>query len=303
MSRRSPQSDSSLELLLDTICNTFGAVLFIALLLIIMLQMTSDAESSFAESSQVSEQELRDLNLREEEVRGELTTVREAWAALVMQAKQYANPELAAKLEMLKQRRESVQELLRQRLERLGQIGERQEHINEITAEMDELDRLISDAEAKKEQTRAELDNARAEHSTTTELSHLRRSFKSPIAIVVRYNRVYVWHKYNSIGERVGLNSDEFAIVEESGDQVEATPMPFAGVELTENLASDDSIRDWPQRFPPQRCYMDIAVWSDSFGSFRHLKEVLVAQGYEYRLILLKPGESVLDRGGAGDVQ
>jgi hypothetical protein len=292
-----------LELLLDTICNTFGAVLFIALLLIIMLQMTSDTDSTSTESSQVSEQELRALDLREEEVRGELETVREAWAELMAQASRYAAPDLAAKLESLKRRRESVQERLRQRLELLGQIGERQEHINEITAEMGELDRLISEAEAQKEQTRTELNEARAERTTTTELSHLRKSFKSPIAIIVRYSRVYVWHKHDSNGVPLGLNTDDFVILDESSDQIEATPMPYAGVALDENLESQESLRAWPQRFPPQKYHMDIAVWSDSFAAFRFLKQALVAQGYEYRLVLLSPGGSITDRGGAGDVQ
>src|SRR4051812_43846695 len=45
MSRRrtGPTADSSLELLLDTICNTFGGVLFISLLVVILLNHTGQA--------------------------------------------------------------------------------------------------------------------------------------------------------------------------------------------------------------------------------------------------------------------
>ena len=43
MSRRKQQNDNgSLELLLDTICNTFGGILFISLLVVILLNTTSE---------------------------------------------------------------------------------------------------------------------------------------------------------------------------------------------------------------------------------------------------------------------
>ena len=40
MSRRRSRKQDSLELLLDTICNTFGGVLFIAILVVMLLQQT-----------------------------------------------------------------------------------------------------------------------------------------------------------------------------------------------------------------------------------------------------------------------
>ena len=41
MSRKSSASSDSLDLLLDTICNTFGGVLFIAMLVIILLNISA----------------------------------------------------------------------------------------------------------------------------------------------------------------------------------------------------------------------------------------------------------------------
>ena len=43
MSRRRTRKQDSLELLLDTICNTFGGVLFIAILVVMLLQQTGGA--------------------------------------------------------------------------------------------------------------------------------------------------------------------------------------------------------------------------------------------------------------------
>jgi hypothetical protein len=41
MGRRRSLGQDSLELLLDTICNTFGGVLFIAMMVVLLLQQTS----------------------------------------------------------------------------------------------------------------------------------------------------------------------------------------------------------------------------------------------------------------------
>ena len=49
MSRRKRTADSSLELLLDTICNTFGGVLFRAILICVLLRMASPLEQLVTE--------------------------------------------------------------------------------------------------------------------------------------------------------------------------------------------------------------------------------------------------------------
>ncbi len=46
MTQRNSSDDGSLDLLLDTICNTFGGVLFISLLVVILLNMSSNEAAS-----------------------------------------------------------------------------------------------------------------------------------------------------------------------------------------------------------------------------------------------------------------
>ena len=58
MSRRRTRKQDSLELLLDTICNTFGGVLFIAILVVMLLQQTGGAPAIRAPASPVELQSL-----------------------------------------------------------------------------------------------------------------------------------------------------------------------------------------------------------------------------------------------------
>lgn len=60
MRRRRRGPGSSLGLLLDTICNTFGGVLFVAMLLAVLLQTTTRFRSS-SDSTPTSELELLTL--------------------------------------------------------------------------------------------------------------------------------------------------------------------------------------------------------------------------------------------------
>jgi len=79
MGRRRGAPASSLDLLLDTICNTFGGVVFLAILTIILLQMSGhDAESTSPEVPRQAE--LADLELRREDAAARLKTLRAATA-------------------------------------------------------------------------------------------------------------------------------------------------------------------------------------------------------------------------------
>ncbi|MFN9912049.1 MAG: hypothetical protein ACK53L_05675, partial [Pirellulaceae bacterium] len=49
--RTSQISSGSLDLFLDTICNTFGGIMFLAILLTMMVQMRGESEAPSAEAS------------------------------------------------------------------------------------------------------------------------------------------------------------------------------------------------------------------------------------------------------------
>ena len=46
-----------------------------------------------------------------------------------------------------------------------------------------------------------------------------------------------------------------------------------------------------------------MVIFEDSFDVFQLIKAAIVQNGYEYRPIPLKPGESVVDSGGRGEAQ
>src|SRR5690606_4804752 len=101
-------------------------------------------------------------------------------------------------------------------------------------------------------------------------------SGKSEIGLVVRYGRMYVWHKYGPYGIRQGLNLDEFVVVGEEGGALVTHPKPTAGIVLDGSEEMRRAIRARLSRFSPAEYYITAVVRPDSFGQFAFLRDALV---------------------------
>ena len=77
MSRRGAPSGDSLDLLLDTICNTFGGILFIAMLVVILTNQMS-REASPTEPTVQNSRALRTMRGQLSESDATLTKLRQA---------------------------------------------------------------------------------------------------------------------------------------------------------------------------------------------------------------------------------
>jgi hypothetical protein len=135
-----------------------------------------------------------------------------------------------------------------------------------------------------------------AAQARTAPLPWQRRSLKDSVGVIVRFNRLYVWHNYDALG-RAGLNTDEFVVVENRGTHLVTIPKPYAGVPLGES-DSAAQITARLRQFDPSDVYLTVVIWGDSFQSFQTLKNTIVGLGFEYRLMPMADGQSVFDRGG-----
>jgi hypothetical protein len=133
--------------------------------------------------------------------------------------------------------------------------------------------------------------------SRTAPLPWQRRSSKDNVGLIVRFNRLYIWHNYDALGNRTGLNTDEFVVVEDRGTHVVTMPKPYAGVPLDESETAAQ-IADRLRQFNPRDVYFEVAIWGDSFASFQLFKNTIVRLGFEYRLIPIADGRAIRDRGG-----
>lgn len=300
MSRRKSQGDS-LDLLLDTICNTFGGVLFIAILVVILLQFTSESSSPAEARPNVPPDVLQRLRTRYEAAAAQLAQLRKTLSSQEQVIAEYAP--------------DAVRKQVDERAVLTAERDRLQAELDEMTSDNLETAEQTAEVLASNAALRQSLEESRQRHAELEEeLRELRESRrqdaalpvvraasgKSEIGVVVRYGRMYVWHKYGPYGIRQGLNLDEFVVVGEEDGALVTHPNPAAGVVLDGSDAMRRAILARLSQFSPSEHYITAVVRPDSFGQFAFLRDTLVARGFHYRLMPVGEGTGVYDRGGSG---
>lgn len=304
MSRPRKEQDSSLELLLDAICNTFGGVLFLAILVAVLLSMRPNKSQQQEETPGVPEETWLDLQVRLQQAQNDYEALQKAAAEQDRLAQQFAEPDIVRQLEQLHQLRQQYDRLQGERAKQLEAIAASEARRAKVLNDLAALDATLAQREEELKQIKAELDKEVEQRTQTAELPYLRRATTSSLAVVVRYNRLYLLHQYTSIGLRAGLNTEEFVILDDGLVAVKVTPKPYAGRPLTSYEACQQALAEIKERFPPGRYHLDLAIWTDSFDCFQQLKRAAVDTGYRYRLVLAEEGDGIVDRGGSdGRVQ
>jgi hypothetical protein len=184
----------------------------------------------------------------------------------------------------------------------LAEIVAKQSNVSAIEKELADLDLHLSDARKKALDAQTALKSEIASHSVTATLPREHVSIKPQIGFIVRYGRLYQWIRSDRFGHSEGLNTDEFVVVGEVNDHLETRPKPHAGIPIE---ASDvRQIEGRFRQFDPQVTCLVLAVWDDSFDQFQKVKAAAVGAGFEYRIILMREGSPLADRGGSdGRVQ
>ena len=271
-SRTQPSDDGSLDLLLDTICNTFGGVMLICLLVAVLLNFTSGEAAitpPTAESHEnlVNQQRLlNQLNKRLielEQIRDELER----------------DPIDEAIVELVQSMEKSEAELfqmdrIRNRL--LDELSASQIVINESAMEMSKLKRI-------QEELKAEVER----RTRTSRPPKSRETNKTAIVAFLRDGRLSFYTSVNAAG-KLAMNKAETRYV--AGKQG-VEPIPGKGTSV--NHEAQEQIKNRLRAFDSSRFFIDVMIWEDSFDSFQVLREAITDQNLEYGLSILNDDEFV----------
>lgn len=301
MKRRQGPSAGSLDLLLDTICNTFGGVLFLAILFAVLLR-NPRAEPTPEEPTQEEYEEasLKMLALENQlqEAQARLETLQRAAETQTDLMQQIATPEGNVAIAHWKATQAQYDALAAVRLKVLARLDARQAALDQSNADNLDLDEQLKHLTEALRMAEIELKKEVEARTQNARLPKQRTSAKMEIATVMRYGRFYIWHKQvGPFGK--DLNTDEFVIVADETHQVEVTPKPYAGTPINSSPESREALKKRLSAFRPDRVLIAVVVFDDSFDRFQDLKRVLIEQGFDYR-ILPKGDEPIYDRGGSG---
>lgn len=309
MKRTKHHDEGSLDLLLDTITNTFGSILFITILVALLLRFSGHVSSRKVEVSKAdqarAQARLAELSAEVNRLKAtldfipqsdsEVVRIERSIAAAAQELAAVFQEDAAAATEISDDQDYIVS--VHQRLASLSQELERLRPLADESAQQ----------RAKAEETAANLaalaseldrpiDPERIEQTAT--LPELTSTSKKQIGLFMRYGRVYVMHQWSPAGMRLGPNTDHFVISTRPDGNQSAKARPDAGC-LADQATIKSALREILRGFPPDNWVVGLVVNEDSFPQFQTVKSTLVALGYQYEPFPIEVGNGAWDMGGS----
>lgn len=276
--------------------------MFIAILVVILLQLSGEFTTSHDQQA-VSPDVFVRLRSQHASAVSELARLREAAASRDAVVAEFASEQLRQLIHAqrdIQAERDRLRETLH---ERTAENITAAEEVARARATNTQLLESLAEARDRQRALEKDLADLRANRVQQLALPVAKEALgKESVDVIVRYGKLYVWHRYNRFGLRRGLNTDDFVIIgedEESGAVV-TQPKPTAGIPLDDSELSRQAIRACLDPFSTSQKYVTVVVRSDSFGHFQYLRDRLIELGFEYRLMPATDGAAIVDRGGSG---
>ena len=292
--RPAPQSDS-LEMLLDTMCNTFGGIILIALLIALL---TNESRVTESEARRLTENTAM-LDRRIEQARRELSQARARQAELdrrVTDPTQVNLLQLIDQRERLRRAQSAMEEALKagdQEL-RAGDANAQTrmlEKFRQLEVEMRQADEEVLDLRSRGENLQGQitelrrglqtesnrLAQVRARQTQRLRLPREHSTGRAHFYAILRYGKLYPLYTYQN-GEPVkNVQTLRWQLDNEGASRLE--PVPETGIRpLTEPAAVEAFFR----QLPAAQVYVVFEVYADSFAEFAAVKEAAVRHGLEY---------------------
>jgi hypothetical protein len=284
--------DSSLDLLLDTITNAFGGILFLSILIVLLLRMTSQTTPEIEPTADPpSQAEIVRMQAELASAASQLAQLQataELRAGLDSSLADDTIRELHAQNQQRKAQRDAA---LARRLNAAQQLAETQQRNNRTRDSLAALSTQLQQSEQELAHAQAELAKETEKRTRSASLPQARATQKAEVAMVVRYGRAYVLFRYD---ERGGFNTADFIVLGKTTDgRIQLTPKPYAGIPIDDTAGLQAALRSKLRSVPASQHYLAFSVWEDSFDEFAPLKKAAIDLGYEYRVLAIRDGEAV----------
>jgi hypothetical protein len=290
MSRRRAASADSLDLLLDTICNTFGGVLFIAILVIIIANVSGRTAATVPPSEAARQQLARardDLAASQQE----LDTLRRAAQEQTQLARLFGDPKLKALVADSSSQQSSLAAAAAARASHLQDAAEAQAEANRVAEALAALDAALAKTQKQLAAIQQQLAAERQLRTRTVNLPKQRVTTKEQVAFLLRGGRLYAHRRIGPDG-KVALDTADTQVVTQ-GQAAYLEPVAGGGTPVGPAGDKSGAIGQKIAGWNPRQHFLTVAVWPDSFEHFPALRQLFVERGFEYQLMPLPDGERV----------
>jgi len=284
MKRRKFKIADSLELLLDTICNTFGAVIFISMLLSILVKEKGagqDASGITGEISQVIA--TRNQEIVQARSRQQLLALQFLQQDEVI--RRFVNNDSKVIATEIKQATESRMQLLGKKSDAVETLTNTESQSLSMEAELKEQEHQLQGLERENTRLQQALQTALTLSSRTARVPRVRETQKTGMAYMLHEGRL---HRATTPAGQV---DDEDCTQREEDGTIRIVPHPQAGLQITGPDADIDSKFQGIQK---ERQFVRLFVSQNSFAQFIPVKDVLISLSLEYEVILFERNQAQL---------
>lgn len=299
--RRSKINASSLDLFLDTICNAFGGIIFLSILIAVLAKMQDSRQSSRPSNENIPQSEVDKFSRKLKELQSDrrrIVATIESLEKLRVGSDQIEVVEL--KEQISQANRKLDQAVAEQSLVSL-KLSEVQVEVTNRRQESAELEEKLVAAQASYLDKAKAVDDALDSRVQKTELPSVRATNKGNLLMAMRYGKLYLIS--DPTDRFFGNYYVPHAIVTKTAFSTNVKLRREAGWDLS--VAADVShLEAALANELPQNTFLSVAVWPDSFKEFAGLKENCLRLGYDYQLLPLGDVESIsIGSGGSAIVQ
>ena len=293
--RRKNRSDvDSLDLLLDALCNMFGGIIFIALLIVLLSSDASKPSSNINPTAHVametkiliieSKSLEEDLDLALDNNLSSRSAIHKA-LKILEQAKEQNGRTLIAldKDAQIKENEKKSVFQAQTELKRLVTLAEELETSLHSPNQDDIVDAISDERRAiqKIKQQINSIDQRRVLHAR---LPRERQTNLTIVWMIIENNRAYVvlpsnggWEDYEKrdvTSTKAGATSYRF------------TTISNGGFTISDSVSTHPRFVELTTKFPTSRYLLKMVVRNDSHKQFQQFKAALIHHGYSYNLIL-----------------
>ena len=298
--RRSESGTDSLDLLLDTICNVFGGIILLAILVILQTQVTA-ASIPKPEPTDIDRVlEIRRLKMETLRLEDELADRK---TRMLTQEDRYQRVASPAKRKLLGRKRELLAALAGART-KLGELTRNTAQARKSLAAQEQRLTQVDEALKRGDRELAEKRRAlaKAKARARSDARKLPRGIRLPHRrglargaaryFIIKGNRAYVLER---IRWGTGRSVSGQCIVESEGGAVSrkarVSPQPGSGYPIPQKSKRGDAIDRQVKQYRPSGSYFVFFVWNDndSFLSFQRLKKVVLDAGFQYAAHACQP--------------
>jgi hypothetical protein len=305
MSRRNQDlTDSSLELLLDTITNSFGGIVFIAILTILLLQRTSPPQQIKELATQDQRSDMIRNQTALEEAQAEYDRLQSTIREQSKTQSKFSTPQSQSEFERIQKSRNQIAELQKRQSYVLQETALTQEQENDLLQKREKLDQDLAEAKRNSRDVTVRLKELEQQRSQDAPVPKVRETDRiAGIPVIIKHQRLYFVKDYSRGATFARLNMADFLLVEESSSKTVLSPNPTKGNLITNGDLLDKHLRQKLALVDLDRMYIDVAVWNDSFKEFQIAKTVFIKMGIPYRILMLDENGTMHFGESDGEVQ